>query len=106
MTNGVFVHSGCVSDYTHRLNGRIFPCPQCKETGKVNHPTQLVTKEVPLEKGEEPVCAYNGCWGCGFCRSRTKTIKVPVKIDCTLCDGYGRLKTKPKPITATVGWTL
>ena len=99
------VHSTCRPAYDRHLRGLYFDCPKCGTTGKVNDSAGATKCEtVPLGSGETPPCAWNGCMGCGSCRGGTRTIVVPVKITCALCDGVGWLKEKPTPVTRVVDW--
>ncbi len=102
----VFIHVVCEKRYRNSINKRKFPCPQCGTAGKVNHKTKTEKKEVNLSYDETPDCGYNGCWGCYNCRNRVKTIDVPIKISCDLCNGHGYTEIEAKPVTAVVGWNF
>lgn len=103
--NGL-IHRNCENRHEKSRIGRNFPCPQCKTAGVVDHKTLTYKKEVSLGPGESPACGWNGCWGCHECRNKVKTIDVPAKIRCDLCDGHGYTKKEPQPVTAVVGWKV
>ena len=101
------IHQKCGDAYYRAVRGLLYECPKCNKTGKIKDPGgRMEDKIVPLARNETPDCAYNGCWGCEFCRDRIKTVRVPCMVKCTLCNGEGYLKDKPEPVTAIVDWKL
>ncbi len=95
--NGI-VHSYCYDTWKNKAAGYKYTCVKCKGLKKQKHATQTYKKEVPLEPGESPECAWNDCRGCGGCRTRTKVIEVPSMVDCDLCNGRGYTKEEYEPI--------
>ena len=81
--------------------------PKCDGSGDMDDPDGLtVNKVVKLAPNETPICAYDGCRGCGHCRDKTKSVKVPLQISCTLCKGEGFCKRRPTPVMGITGWTF
>ena len=75
---------------------RMHVCPKCNGSGKMKHPTKVheYTVQVPND------------YMCGPCDPRTITERRqdPVIVECDLCEGFGKLKDAPVPITKVVGW--
>lgn len=107
LRGGTLIHAHCVLKKDGADRGLLYPCPQCKRSGKVNG-KETRTLEVELRKGEIPLCAFNGCRGCGDCRDGKKRVEVPIEIKCPLCEGEGYTKTEAKPVevVAITGWKL
>lgn len=104
--NHVF-HTGCVQPYRDKLEGYLWDCPKCEKAGEIDDPSGATKEvEVSLAYGEDPSCAWNGCWGCYWCRNRKKRERRPVRVTCTLCNGRGKLKNEPVPVEQVVDWRL
>lgn len=105
VVNDGIVHAHCLKEYRLRQAGLIFKCPKCRTTGRMADPSgRTEKKDVPLEHGATPDCAWDGCMGCFYCREKMRRVEVPVQVSCDLCGGVGHLKSEPKPVTAVVGW--
>ena len=101
------IHKRCEPEFRRHQMGYFHDCPHCRTRGEVNDPSGRKTKDIrALGENETPACAFNGCWGCRWCSSRTKEIEVPAQVQCPLCEGVGYLRTKPKPITGVIGYEL
>lgn len=99
----VMLHSRCHDGY----QALVHRCPKCKATGKMDHPLgETESVEVPLAHNETPGCAWLGCWGCQYCRSRSKLVVRVKRVTCDLCSGKGRLSQEPVPVTEVTGWKL
>lgn len=104
---GVVLHSRCHDGYQRALEGLVHRCPKCKATGKMDHPRgETESVEVPLAHNETPGCAWNGCWGCQYCRSRVKLVDRVKRVTCDLCNGTGWLSQEPVPVTKVTDWKL
>lgn len=80
------------------------PCPKCEGKGAI--PTRWTEKKECCVGGNPVFSPPGPCAGCEYCPD-LKTIKVAVQSEtCELCEGKGRLRTKPVPITETkvIGW--
>lgn len=107
ITQAGILHDTCKAPYDRKIEGLIYDCPKCRTTGKIDHPDKEKENiEVGLALGESPMCAWNGCMGCYWCRNKLKEISVIKRVECDLCHGIGYLKKKPKPITDIVNWEL
>jgi hypothetical protein len=101
MMNGEVVHDTCKDEYERKSKGLLYNCPKCNTTGKIPDPKGRKEKK-KVYVGNNCPCAYDGCRGCSMCGYAMN--EVTIKIECTLCDGVGWLKSKPKPIEKVVDW--
>jgi hypothetical protein len=97
---GAQVHDSCRGPYSEIALPHV--CPECKGAGKVV--TAWDTHYECCHGGPMSSSPVGSFAGCEYCPD-AKTIRTPrSELQCTLCDGKGRMKNKPLPVMTQTGW--